>query len=482
MIRTDVFTPSKFETKGNKLTVNGKSFTYSTVCEDNVFYDDEGKMIASMFTYSYFRENVKDLEKRPVIFAFNGGPGSSSMMVHTGFVGPTRLKYDEDVDNGATPLPPYKSCDNEYCLLDAADLVVVDPVGTGFGRLLDETKKDWFLGIEADAASFNTMIQKWLDRYGRWKSPKYIMGESYGCTRAATIVGMSTFGNNDRAFGTGFDGVILIGNTVTNAKYFNADTPVYDGVLSIPTLAGVHWYHNHPTKQGLEEFVREAWHWAGTEYLTALVKGEDLTEKEREKIIKKLMHYTGVSRQYIEDRNLLVEDEVYRSEVLKNKGRCVSRLDGRLTRPLYELHTSETKVEAGLWDDPGVGKYDPFFESVLLGDVLPKLNVSWDRNFVASTGFYKDWKRDVEGRNTSQNLADTMRRTPTMRAFFMNGWYDLCTETGILWYAMNHSSFPKDRIYFKGYEAGHMIYLGEENVKVVCNDIRKFVMGEDPTK
>ena len=482
MIRTDVFTPSRFTSEGNKLKVNGKEFTYHTVCEDNVFYDEEGKAIASMFTYSYFRDGVKDLEKRPVIFAFNGGPGTSSMMVHVGFVGATRLKYAEEIDEDGTPLPPYKSCDNEYCLLDVADLVVVDPVGTGFGRLLDQSKKDQFLGIEADATSFNTMIQKWLDRYGRWKSPKYLMGESYGCTRAATIVGMSTFGDEHRAYGTGFDGVILIGNTVTNRNHFFDKSPIYPAILSMPTLAAVHWYHNHPTKQGLEEFVREATEWANTEYLVMLFKGEAMTDKEKEKVIKKLIHYTGVSREYLEDRNLVIEDVIYRSQVARNKGRAVSRLDGRITRPLYELRTSETKMEYGLWDDPSEGKYDPFFESVLMGDVLPKLNISWDRNFVSSTRFYKDWNNEIKGRNTAQNLSDCMRRVPGMRAFFMNGWYDLCTETGILWYTMKHSNFPKDRIFFKGYEAGHMAYLGEENVKLVCNDVRKFVMGEDPTK
>ena len=480
MIRTDVFTPSRFTSEGNKIKVNGKVVNYHTVCEDTVFYDDEGKAIASMFTYSYFRDGVKDPDKRPVIFAFNGGPGTSSMMVHTGYVGPTRLKYADDVDEDGTPLPPYESCDNEYCLLDVADLVVIDPVGTGFGRLLDESKKDWFWGIEGDAASFNTLIQKWLDRYGRWKSPKYLMGESYGCTRAATIVGMSTFGNEDRAFGTAFDGVIFIGNTVTNGQFFADKKPVYPGILSMPTLAAVHWYQNHPTKQGLEEFVKEAWDWAGTEYLTALFKGEDLTEKEREKIIKKLIHYTGVSREYLEDRNLVIEDVDYRAQVARGKGRAVARLDGRITRPLYELHTSEPTW--GLRDDPSVGKYDPFFQSVLCGDVFKKLNIDFDRNFVNSARLYPIWNNELKGRNTAQCLSDTMRRMPTMRAFFMNGWYDLCTETGILWYTMNHSNFPKDRIYFKGYEAGHMVYLGEENVKLVCNDIRKFVMGEDPTK
>ena len=482
MIRTDVFTPSRFTSEGNKLKVHGKEFTYHTVCEDNVFYDEEGKAIASMFTYSYFRDGVKDPDKRPVIFAFNGGPGTSSMMVHVGFVGTIRLKYSKEIDEDGTPLPPYKSCDNEYCLLDVADLVVVDPVGTGFGRLLDESKKDQFLGIEADATSFNTMIQKWLDRYGRWKSPKYLMGESYGCTRAATIVGMSTFGDEHRAYGTGFDGVILIGNTVTNKNHFFDKSPIYPAILSMPTLAAVHWYHNHPTDQGLEEFVYEATEWANTEYLVMLFKGEEMTGREKERVIKKLIHYTGVSREYLEDRNLVIEDEIYRSQVARGKGRAVSRLDGRITRPLYELRTSETKMEHGMWDDPSEGKYDPFFESVLCGDVFKKLNINWDRNFVSSTRFYKDWNNEIKGRNTAQNLSDTMRRVPGMRAFFLNGWYDLCTETGILWYTMKHSNFPKDRIFFKGYEAGHMAYLGEENVKLVCDDVRKFVQGKDPTK
>ena len=481
MIRTDVFTPSRFTSEG-KITVNGKEVAYHTVCEDNMFYDEEGKAIASMFTYSYFRDGVEDPEKRPVIFAFNGGPGTSSMMVHVGFVGPTRLKYSEEIDEDGTPLPPYESCDNEYCLLDVADLVVVDPVGTGFGRLLDMEKKDQFWGIEADATSFNTMIQKWLDRYGRWKSPKYLMGESYGCTRASTIVGMSSFGDENRAYGTAFDGLILIGNTVTNRNHFFDKSPIYPGILSMPTLAAVHWYHNHPTEQGLEEFVEEAWNWAQTEYLVALFKGEDLDEEEREKIIEKLIHYTGVSREYLVDRNLVIEDVIYRSQVARNKGRAVSRLDGRITRPLYEPRTSETKPEVGLWDDPSEGKYDPFFEAVLCGDVFKKLNISFDRNFVNSTRFYMHWNNEIKGRNTAQNLSDAMRRIPGMRAFFVNGWYDLCTETGILWYTMKHSNFPKDRIFFKGYEAGHMAYLGEENVRLVCDDVRKFVTGEDPTK
>ena len=477
MILTDSFIPSRFESKGN-VTVGGIDIPYNTVSEDNVFYGDDGKPIASMFSYSYFRSDVMDKELRPVIFCFNGGPGTSSMMLHTGFIGPIRLSYGKDINDDSTPLPPYRSCPNEFCLLDKADLVLIDPVGTGFGRLLDASKAELFYGIEPDAEAFLTFIQKWLDRYDRWKSPKYLLGESYGCTRAATMAGMASLGGNGRAFGLAFDGLILIGNTVTEGKHLFDHRPVYPAVTSFPSLAAVNWYHNHPSNQKLEDFVREASDFAATEYLTAIFKGEAMSVDEKEELKKKLVYYTGVSEDYLEARNLIVEDAVFRSEVARDKGVAVSRLDGRITRPLYELGIAEPGN--GKRDDPAEGKYDPLFQAVLLGEVIPKLNIKWDRNFISSSRFYSIWNNNIKGRTSAECISDSMRRIPKMRVFFMNGWYDLCTETGVLWYTMNHSSFPKDRVYFKGYEAGHMIYLGEKQVELVCKDIRRFISGEKP--
>ena len=144
ILKTDVFTPSRFTGKGS-ITLRGVEIPFHTVSEDNVFYDDEGKPIASIFSYSYFRSDVEDVDSRPVLFVFNGGPGTSSMMLHVGLMGPKRIKYGE-IDDDGLPLPPYESCDNPQCLLDIADIVMVDPVGTGFGRLLDESKKDMFWG------------------------------------------------------------------------------------------------------------------------------------------------------------------------------------------------------------------------------------------------------------------------------------------------------------------------------------------------
>ncbi len=478
MLRTDVFSPSRFTGKGS-ITLRGVEIPYHTVSEDNVFYDNEGKPIASIFSYSYFRSDVEDTKSRPVLFGFNGGPGTSSMMVHVGFLSTKRVKYGE-IDDDGIPLPPYESCDNAQCLLDIADLVLIDPVGTGFGRLLDESKKDQFYGIEPDAEAILTFIQAWLARYNRWHSPKYMVGESYGCTRASTVAGRGSLGASDRAFSVPFDGIIMIGNTVTVGKHFWDSPPVYPAVLAFPTLAAVHWYHHHPSEQTVDEFVAEAKKFADTEYLLALYQGNSLQGDAREHIIERVMYYTGVSREYLEKRALFVDDVEYRREVMRKEGRSVARLDGRITRPLYEPFLDEEHW--GVRDDPSQGKYDPFFQSVLCGEVFPMLGINWDRNFVNSASMYMNWNNDIKGQNTSQSLSAAMRRIPGMRTFFVNGWYDICTQIGILYYTLDHAELPKDRTFVKGYPSGHMAYLGEDNIQAVTDDMYTFIKGGDPTK
>jgi len=478
MLLTDVFTPSRFTSEGS-ITLRGVKVPYHTVCEDNVFYADDGKPMASIFSYSYFRSDVSDPKTRPVLFGFNGGPGTSSMMVHVGFLSTKRMKYTE-ADADSIPLPPYVGIDNEQCLLDIADIVVIDPVSTGFGRLFNEEYKDKFFGIEPDAEAILTFIQMWLARYNRWQSPKYMVGESYGCTRAATVAGMGSTVGSDRAYSVAFDGIIMIGNTVSTGKYFSDKKPVYPGVLAFPTLAATNWYHNHPSKQTVEEFVAEAKKFADTEYLLALYQGEALQGKARENIIKKVIYFTGVSREYLEKRGLEVDDVEFRAQVARKKGKYVSRLDGRITRPLIQPGLDEATW--GMRDDPAEGKYNPSFQSVLQGEVFPMLNIKWDRNFVNSHSLYMSWNNEIKGRNTSMSLSTAMRRVPGMRTFFVNGWFDICTQIGILYYALNHADLPKDRIFVKGYKAGHMAYLGEENIQEMTDDMYTFMTGGDPTK
>lgn len=477
--KADDFKPSHFESHGS-LTLNGKEVSYHTVCEDNVFYSPEGKPLASIFSYSYFKDGVEDTSDRPVIFGYNGGPGSSSMYVHVGFLGPRRITYG--VPDRPTSFGPYDVIDNPDCLLDIADLVLIDPVGTGYGVLIDESEenKKQFLGIEEDAEALLNFIELWTRRYNRGRSPKYLVGESYGCTRSATAAGIAATSGKDRAYGVAFDGIVMIGNTVTVGKYFGENLPVESSVIGFPTYAGVNWYHNHPTDQSVEDFVMEAKAFADKDYVLALYKGESISEEEKEHILDKVSYYTGVSREYLLRHGLKIDDNDYRQEVLKKKGKAVSRYDGRMTRPLLEPEVDE--VSKGLWDDATADRYDPYFYAALTGDVLPRLHVQLDRNYIALTNYYMHWNKETPNGTTGEQLRNAMTRRHGMRTFFANGWFDLCTEFGYVWHTLDHAGLPKDRVYWKGYKSGHMIYIGEENIHELCGDIRKFVEGKDPTK
>lgn len=475
------FTPSRFESNG-EIELRGQWVPYYTVSEDNVFYDKTGKPLASIFSYSYFRSDVKDTANRPVLFAFNGGPGSSSMHVHAGQFAPVRVAYAET--DRTTSLPPYQYKENPDCLLDVADLVMVDPVGTGYGVLLDESSENKFFGIEEDAEALLLFVEKWLNRYGRWTSPKYLVGESYGCTRAATAAGIASTNSHERTYGITFDGIVMIGNTVTIGKYFGMEMPVEPSVLAFPSYAAIHWYQNHPTGETLDSFVARAKGFADTVYLEALFKGRRLQGEEYEAIVQQIMDFTGMSRQYLADHALRIDDADFRREVIKDKDRVVSRYDGRMTRPRYVPEADE--AEFGLWDDASTDRYSAFFYGVLTGVIFPRLNIHLDRAYVPSLCMYDPylkkfkWNKDAPMGTTAQQLRNAMVRMHGLRVFFANGYYDTATHIGIIQYMLDHAGLPMDRICVKGYPSGHMIYIGEDNVKSLANDIRDFLAGGMP--
>ncbi len=477
-IASDTFEPKRFESEG-KITLRGQEIPFRTVCEDNVFYSPEGKALASIFSYSYFRSDVEDVSSRPVIFGFNGGPGSSSMYVHAGFLAPWRVKYEDD-PNEQKSLPPYTPIENPDCLIDIADIVIVDAIGTGYSQLIDENAKEQFYGIEPDAEALLNFIEGWLHRYNRWLSPKYLCGESYGCTRSATAAGISVGGGDGRSYGVRFDGLILIGNTVTPSSYFAKDIPVERSVLYLPTFAAINWYHNHPTQQTVEEFVMEAKAFADHDYLLALYKGEALQGDERKAVIGKIRYYAGVSEKYLEDNALRIDEDTFRAEILRDKKLAVGRCDGRFLREHYKPGIAET--EKALWDDATDDHYDGIFFGALTGGIFPALKIHLSRNYLASIHLWKDWKTEVKGGNTAERLRQAMNQTLGMRTFFANGWYDACTEIGFVWYTIDHAGLPRDRVFVKGYPSGHMIYIGEENVKALSEDIRAFVQGKAPNK
>lgn len=474
-IKSDSFTPSRFFSEG-EVVLRGETVHYHTVSEDNVFYGADGKALASVYSYSYFRDGVEDPASRPVIFAFNGGPGTSSMYVHAGFMAPKRLAYDGSLDRAS--LPPYPMIDNPDCLLDIADIVIVDMVGTGYGLLIDESRKDDFYGIEADAEAFLAFVEMWVARYTRALSPKYLVGESYGCTRASTAAGISVSGGKQRSYGVKFDGLVLIGDTVTTGDYYGVDMGVPRTVLRFPSFAAINWYHNHPTDQTVDEFAAEAKAFADHDYLLALYKGEALTGEERKAIIDKIRYYTNCSEEYLEDNQLTIDEDTFRAEVLKDKGLAVGRCDGRFTRPLYTPRTAESDSKHAFFDDAMMDHYEPGYFAAMTGVIAPSLNIKLDRSYVPSQPLYRDWKRECEGGTTAERLRNAMNMTFGMRTLFANGWYDICTEIGFVFYTVDHAGLPHDRVSVKAYPSGHMIYIGEENVKALSDDIRDFIVNK----
>lgn len=482
MYNTDCFEPVCFRANGT-LELNGRTIAYETVCEDNVFYDELGRPIASIFSYSYFRTDVERPSGRPVLFCFNGGPGASSMMVHAGCFGAKRVKYPESPEIH-TALPPYEVIDNPDCLLDAADLVMVDPIATGFGLLLNQDSGKRFFGIDEDAEALVMFIARWLSRYNRWNSPKYLVGESYGCTRAATAAGVACSGGPARSHHIAFDGIICIGNTIAMAKYFNRGAPVEPAVEAFPTMAAIHWYHNAPSAQPLEAFAAEAAEFAATDYLAALYQGDALTGERRERIKEKIMYYTGVSSQYLEDRGLRLERFSFCREVLRQRDQVVSIMDGRFTRPVCRPRAMEGAP--GYASDAATERYSPFFLGALRGEIFQSLGIrGFDRSFVPSCSLGTElepnpiWNFETAGLVSGERLSIAMRCNPGMRVLFANGWFDLCTQTGIIRHTVTHACLPRERVYFKGYPSGHMAYIGEDNVRKLSHDIRCFISHSD---
>ena len=333
--------------------------------------------------------------------------------------------------------------------------MVIDPVGTGYGVLLDDSHAKDFFGIEEDAEALLAFIEKWLRKYNRFNSPKYLAGESYGCTRCAVAAGISCGGMGaKRGYGIKFDGLILIGNTVTVGKYFNEGVKVEHSVLYFPTYAAINWYHNHPSNQSVDEFALEAKKFADKEYLLALYKGEALVGEEKEKIIQKLMYYTGVSRQYLEMHALKIDEKGFRLEVVKDKGLSISRYDGRLTRPLVVPFAEEIENQEG--GDATAQRYDGFFYAALNGTILPSLNVTMDRQYLTFRNFWGDgtykWNTEEKGGNAFYRLREAMNGSRGMRVFFANGWYDDCTEIGMVYYTIDHAGLDHSRVFMKPYK------------------------------
>ena len=471
-MQPEVFTPGKYEAAGSVTLENGKTIPFKSLCQDNVFYDEAGKAIGSMFTYSYFRSDISNAADRPVIFFFNGGPGSGSLWLHCGLFGPWRVRYDDPEAVNVPSVPPYRVENNELCLIDIADLVFIDPVGTGWGRLLDSESAERFYGMDNDADCFNTLIQIWLSEHGRWQSPKYLLGESYGTNRAA-LLAESLSGSSQGEFScVGLNGLVMLGNAIGQADDVLKFNTVEDAVLMLPSLASTTWYHNK-MEGTLEDFIKKAQEFSSTEYLTALFQGASLPKNERVKIAEKVAYFSGLKVETVLEHDLKPDKWEYLKLVLKDKDLEVGVYDSRFTLPLNKDYTQENMVR----DDAAISQYTPSFMAAIAGHFKRELGITHTRKYYAiSREVNKLWKRESK-RSCAKSLAASMRRNPELQVLFSSGAYDIQCQMGQAWYLANHINLDLKRVKFSEYPSGHMAYLGEPAAKAFADDVRAMVEG-----
>jgi carboxypeptidase C (cathepsin A) len=432
--------------------------------------DDEGKPKATIFFIAYTKNGVDDLAQRPITFAFNGGPGSSSVWLHLGMLGPQRVKLPDD----ASPLPPpFELVANPYSLLDITDLVFIDPVSTGFSRPAKGEDKDQFHGYQEDLRSVGQFIHDYVTKYGRWRSPKFLIGESYGGLRAAGLSGHL----RDR-YNMPLSGILMVSpaiNFQTIAFTSGNDLPY---ILFVPGYAATAWYHKALPGDlqalSLEEVVKQATDFALGDYTLAMMKGQSLGDDERNAVAEKLARFTGLSKQYVLDSNLRIPMWRYSKELLRGRGRTVGRYDSR-----YTGIDADRAGDAAEYDPSGETIFGPF--TAAINDYLRnELKVDDGHVYEILTDQVQPWNY---GRNltsfpdASNTLRQSMSATPYLKLFVAAGHYDLATPPATARYSVDHLRLPKHlqkNIDFHTYEGGHMMYIYEPSMRELRQDIEEF--------
>ena len=463
------FKPEVYESCG-EVTIYGTTIPYKSICQDNLIYDEAGKAIGSMFTYSYFRSDVEDVSQRPVMFFFNGGPGSGSLWLHVGLFGPLRMTFPGNPEAVNTPhVPPYHAVNNEWCLLDICDLVFVDPVGTGWGRLLDKDAAKRFYGIDEDAESCKTLIHTWVSTYKRWNSPKYILGESYGTVRASVIADILT-GQGAELSGMGLNGLVLLGNAMGNTDAmlkFDCEAILLD----LPTMAAANWFHNR-VKFGLtmtlKEFVDECYEFCDKDFVVALMAGTALCDAERDRIAERVAYFSGLTKKEVLKQNLRPDMGLSWKQVIEDQGEEIGRLDGRFTLPFG--------TRTGKGEGVALIQYTPSFMAIINGPVKDALKITHNREYYAISrrdGY--EWNRKPKNL-PYECLSAAMRRNRKLRVMFATGYYDMACTIGQARYLARHGGYDKERVEITEYASGHMVYLGEEPGQQFAEDVRAFIL------
>ena len=448
-------------------TVKGQNFSYTAETGTQPVWDKEGDPMATLFYTYYTRNNVKDRANRPLIISFNGGPGSASVWMHVAYTGPRILNIDEE----GYPVQPYGFKSNPNSIIDVADIVFVNPVNTGYSRMVADKEGKMpddklFFGINADIKYLAEWVNTFVSRHNRWESPKYIIGESYGGTR---VMGLANELQNSQWMY--LNGVILV--SPADYNLYSTGQPVYSAI-NLPYFTAAAWYHkalpSELQNKDLLEILPEVEEYAINTLMPALAKGGFISDEERNEVAEKMSYYSGLSKKVILQYNLEVPTSFFWKELLRDKtGQTIGRLDSR--------YLGLDKVEAGTSPDysPELTSWLHSFTPAINHYIKTELNFSTDIKY-NMFGNVHPWDR--RNNNTRDGLREAMATNPYLKVLNQSGYYDGATTYFAAKYSLSQvdpSGKMKDRFTFKGYRSGHMMYLRNEDLIKANDDLRAFI-------
>jgi carboxypeptidase C (cathepsin A) len=463
----------------HQVRIGGQVIRYTATVGWLIMKDDAGKAVARFGYTAYTRDGAGDPARRPIMFAFNGGPGSSSIWLHMGILGPRRVVVN---DPGFAPPPPTPRVENEFSVLDVTDLVMIDPIGTGFSKPLGEAKGADFWGVDQDIKSVGAFIKRYVTENGRWGSPKYLLGESYGGMRSAGLAY-----HLQQVHGMNLNGVVLVSPFLNAASGVDGSEIDLPHALYLPTLAATAWYHGlvKDKPASIDAFMGDVERFVYAEYLPALTKGFVIPAEEKRAVATKLAAYTGTSVDYWEKADLRVSHPQFLQELQRSQRLIAGRIDSRFIGPAINPLAEHMDY------DPFFPAIGPAFTAAFLDYLHDELEFGRDEEYRISAFDVKwDWTHKQPGGggwidgapNTVPDLSHAMTMNPGLHVLVQQGWYDLATPHLVMKHDIEHLRIPpeaRSRIRIEHYEAGHMMYVHGPSMQKYRDDLARFIQATD---